>query len=410
MSLQRRIVIAFSVFSAIVAGLATLLVHGLVHQMEDRVVERQLEVESEHARRLVEAGKPFGARDLYRYYVGRAALPAELREVAELSPGTHELDTEVHEAHVRIVELGRGERLYVLYIEDEDPFGDWLQLAFGGLALVIFIAGVALGLFTARRIARPLAEVAGLVSTTPPHELVAVLPGRRYDAEVQGVIDRLVASLQARDEFAAREQRFTSFASHELRTPVAVIKGAAELLRTAPEATEPRVRRPLERIERAAVDMQSTIEALLWLARDPSTVDAPARIAVLPVVERVVEKLPKTKPIEVVIERRAELSAKAPAGVLEMAIGNLVGNAYHFTERGTITVAIEDSSIAITDDGPGMSATELDRAGTAFARGPGSAGYGLGLAIVKTICARFGWTLALEPSPGRGLRATLQLS
>ena len=403
MSLRRRVVIAFAMFSAIVAVLATAAVFWLVHLVEDHVIERQLEVETDRALALISAGAPLSGGAHYRYY--RGDLPAELHYLATSSPGIHELQTEDHEAHVSITELPGGQRLYLVFAEAEDPFGDWLQVGFAGVGLGIFAAGSLLGLVTARRIAKPLDELAVVVSQTPPSDLAGALLKHDYDAEVEVMVDRLVASLRAREAFAAREQRFTSFASHELRTPVSVIRGAAELLRAAPAATEPRVQRSLERIERATGDMQATIEALLWLARDPSTVESPSETRVAPIVEQIVAGLPAGKTIA--LDRGPELRVRAPAGVLEMAIGNLVRNAHHFA-TGTIAIAIAAGRITITDDGPGMTTEQRERAGTAFARGAGSSGYGLGLAIVKTICARFDWKLVLEPVSERGLRATLQ--
>jgi signal transduction histidine kinase len=406
-SVYRRIVIAFAVFAAVVAGLTVYLVHGVVHLMEDSVIERQLAAELAHVRHRVEATGALPEPDhaLYEYHLGSAA-PAEL---AALGPGIHELASDVDEAHVAVSELANGERLIVRYLEREDPYGDQLQLYSGGAGLVIFLCGLALGLLTARRVTRPLVELAHVVATAPPAALAPALAARRYDREVQGVIERLVENLRAREAYAEREQRFTRFASHELRTPVAVIQGAAELLRLAPEAGEPRVRRPLERIERACADMQATCEALLWLARDVSTVEPPPPIDVAPLVERVVARLEQTKPVAVRVERRGELVVRAPAAVVEIAVHNLLANAYHFTDRGSVTITIDRDALVVTDTGPGMTSAELAAAGTAFARGDASAGYGLGLAIVKTICARFDWTLTLANAE-TGLRAALEVA
>ncbi|HEU5056414.1 MAG TPA: HAMP domain-containing sensor histidine kinase, partial [Kofleriaceae bacterium] len=189
---------------------------------------------------------------------------------------------------------------------------------------------------------------------------------------------------------------------------------AAELLAATPEASEDRIGRPLRRIERAAADMETIIESFLWLARgrvagEPS----PAPTPLAPIVERVLERhehLLAGKPIQVGVTRRAALAVAAPPAVLEVAVGNLVANAFHFTETGSVTIEIDEESVLVADTGPGLASEEVERAARPFVRGDRSAGFGLGLDIVRSLCERFGWRLEIEGGAGTGTRARLDFT
>lgn len=410
-----RVFVAFAAFACGVAILFAAAGHAAYFILEDHASDHQLDLETQRVLRLFEQhGALPPPSPFFAAYVGAGSMPASLRDaVTRLPEGRHELDARGAELFVSRSPLpGRIEPLFVVYHIPDGTFGAWMPAVLLA-ALAVLAGGVLLGAFAARRMARPLVELAALVEATPPSRLAQALSEARLDHELQVLADRLGESLRALDEHTARDQRFTRYASHELRSPVAVIKGAAELLRATPEARERRVHRPLERIERATADMEAIIETFLWLAREGSGAGASPPQALAPIVERVVERyryLAAGKPVEVRIEQRAEPTVAAPPGVLEIVIGNLVANALHYTERGEVAIVIEQRAVLVTDTGPGMREEEIERFTTSFVRGEKSVGYGLGLSIVLSLCDRFGFRLRIEGEVGRGTRATLELA
>jgi len=409
-SLRSRIVFAFTVFAGVVACSFAGIAFGVFHATEDAVVERLLESEVARVTRHHESqGTLPPPTPFVTSYLGEDELPPALRgAIARLPPGRHELDDDDREVFVSIAEGARGSRLIVVHQTKDASLGVPHTLAIGLGALAIFAAGTLLGLYTAGRIVRPLSQLSELVQRTPPEQLADVLAARPTEEEVGVLSARLEHSLRSLEAFADREQRFTRYASHELRTPVAVVKGAAELLRAAPEAGARHVDRPLSRIERATAEMEAIIESLLWLAREREVAEPSTPTAVAPIVLRVVERhrhLLSGKDVVVSVEPGDDIAVCAPPAVIEMVVGNLVQNACHFTNHGTIAIAAREGAVTVSDTGPGM--TETQRAGStrAFARGEDSAGYGLGLSIVSSLCERFDWRLDIESTLGKGTRA-----
>ena len=214
---------------------------------------------------------------------------------------------------------------------------------------------------------------------------------------------RLAASVE-------REQRFTRFASHELRSPVAVIRGAAELMAAMPEVADGPARRPLERIERSVQDMESILRAFVWLGRERREAITTERTDVAAAVGAIVDRyrhLLGDKPVEIEVAADAHPVASAPPAVFDLVVGNLVANAFHYTETGKVEIAIAPGSVTVTDTGPGMPVDDLERAGDSFVRGDRSVGYGLGLSIATSLAERFGWRVWLDSSPGHGTSAVV---
>ena len=94
-----------------------------------------------------------------------------------------------------------------------------------------------------------------------------------------------------------------------------------------------------------------------------------------------------------------------------MALGNLIGNAFKYTQRGevVVTVGAERGKVTVEDTGPGIKAEEAEKLFERGVRGEGVSGKGagLGLAIVRRLCELYDWRVALAPRPQGGTVATL---
>jgi two-component system phosphate regulon sensor histidine kinase PhoR len=231
-----------------------------------------------------------------------------------------------------------------------------------------------------------------------------------------------------RDVTAARmadatRRDFVANASHELRTPVSAIAGAAETLLSGAVDDPGQARRFVEMIARNAERLArltndlldlSRIESRQWPVRlEPVSVEAVARRAL-----EVCAEPARRKRIEVSLDVPAGLAARADARALEHVLVNLLDNAVKYTPEGgraKVSAAASEGrvEIVVSDTGPGIERHHLPRIFERFYRvDPGRArdagGTGLGLAIVKHLMRLHGGSVRVESEPGRGSRFFLE--
>ncbi len=194
-------------------------------------------------------------------------------------------------------------------------------------------------------------------------------------------------------EMREMQKRFVRFASHELRTPVTVGRGFAELIRDAQPGSQAAqdavvVLEEFDNLERIAA-------RLLTLARmDETATVKPSVVPLNALLERTVTRWRpaadrdwRLRPtLAVVLADRQRI---------ETALDSLVENAVRYTEEGgrvALAAYAEDESVVIEvrDDGPGIPDEELPYVFESFHSGPSRGGTGIGLAIVTTIMEAHG--------------------
>src|SRR6516165_3233534 len=213
-------------------------------------------------------------------------------------------------------------------------------------------------------------------------------------------------------EMREMQKRFVRFASHELRTPVTVGRGFAELIRDAQPGSQAAqdavvVLEEFDNLERIAA-------RLLTLARmDERSTVKPSVVPVNAQLERIVTRwraaanrdwrLRPTSAVVVADRQR-----------LETALDSLAENAVRYTEEGGVIElgAYRDEEsivIEVRDDGPGIPDEELAYIFESFRSGSSRGGTGIGLAIVKSIVEAHGGTVSAENLPGGGASFQLRL-
>ena len=211
----------------------------------------------------------------------------------------------------------------------------------------------------------------------------------------------------------AREE-VLGMVAHDLRNPLHLMSATAELLADADQPLERR--RQLAGITgRATQQMSRLVTDLLDTARMQAgrlTLDV-ADVALGALVEQAVENmrpLAEDRGIHLAVQLTgAELLVHADAARVQQALGNLLGNALKFTERGgrvTLRAHPGDGCVvfAVEDTGPGISADRLPRLFEQFwqARVGDRRGVGLGLSIAKGIVDAHGGRIWVESTPGQG--------
>jgi signal transduction histidine kinase len=326
--------------------------------------------------------------DVVRLYVHASPdLPAWS---ASYGPGTHRrLDDG---AMLRVVPImGGSDTLYAVIdgdgVLDIDAFEPYVLLTLLLIGAAVTALGGAVGAVLARQLALPLVTLTREVNG---HDEGPVeFSGAQRGDEV-GALSRGFAALVARlSGFLQREREFTRFASHELRTPVAVFKSSLAVLRATDEA--PVRERALARMAESANDMANLVAALLALGRGP---EEPGHrdvqeLDVAATIEDLLERLaPLAMQKALRIERQIDAHARvwAALGLGPVLIDNLLRNA----------IAYADTWILVRADARGI---EIENDVRDHPRSSSSTGYGL--QIVSRICERQGWAFACGCQGGR---------
>lgn len=204
-------------------------------------------------------------------------------------------------------------------------------------------------------------------------------------------------------------RQFITTAAHELRTPVATISHATELL-SAGELPEPEREEILDVLELQGRRLRTLSENLL----DVATVDRGPGSVILGSVDlrealsTALEEAPPPDDVELTVDVQEGSNVRADPAQLERVLVNLLTNIYeHGGERGWITTERDafEVTLEIADDGPGVPEDVLGELFSPFRAGRGdNEGPGLGLAVVRTLMAGFGGTIDHYRREPRGAR------
>jgi two-component system sensor histidine kinase BaeS len=294
---------------------------------------------------------------------------------------------------------------------------DWRPFAIAfAIAAAVGAALAALAAFLlAGAVARPITRVALASRRLAAGERPGPLPveGSTELASLAIAFNQMADDLErAKDA----ERSFLLSVSHELKTPLAAIRGHGEALLDGIVD----LRKGAGVVVQEAKRLERLVRDLLDLGRlnQRSFTVAPQPVDLAELVEEALHRH-EAEAQRLGISLVADTSGPAPATadpdrVLQV-LSNLIENALRTTPAGgEIVLGAADGSLTIADTGPGLAADELPRAFERFflyqRYGQNrSVGTGLGLAIVKELTEAMGGSVSVESAPGRGTRFVVRL-
>jgi signal transduction histidine kinase len=405
-TLRSRIVFYVCGYLAVLLIVYSAGISGMLKISEDLAFNRQLSETADRVARHVEEHGEIPAHLPFHIsaYIDISNVPQPLKAfVTHRSPGVFEVadDADYHAAIIPI--LSTGQKLFVFYDVSSIEINDWFEyyiiIALIGIGAGIFILGWLLTRSLSNHILNPLSELAEAVQSISPDEPARELSSFSSPDEIGMLSEKINQLLKRISDFTRREREFTSHASHELRTPVSVIKTAVEVLRRRTKESDFGIVQPLARIERSVTDIEMLINTFLMLARQGHGTDSDESSDLKRVAEHVVETyryLLESKPVEVNILAPDAVCIKAPESLVTIALGNLVRNAFAYTMEGSVEIIVSPDRISVSDSGPGMDDTGRKS--------------GIGLTIVQRLCNRMNWQFTISGTPGKGTRAELIFS
>lgn len=300
-------------------------------------------------------------------------------------------------------------------------FGQYLQAARSRIISAGVVSGLAfllIAILVSVWLVRPVGLVAGYV------RFLRREPGATRPKLARGVLSAMGSAYQEmRDALAGRQYvtEYVQTLTHEIKSPLSAIRGAAELLQESmPEADR---RRFVDNILRESTRTQELVDRLLELAalERQRELERVERVPLLDIAAAAVSATePRAQRRAVTVHLHANQSSEVQGDPLLLtgAVTNLVENAIDFSpENGHVDVTVEasgsDATITVKDQGPGVpefaSGRVFDRFYSLARPRTGKKGTGLGLAFVKQIAELHGGSARLDTAEAGGALATLRI-
>ncbi|MBJ7522174.1 MAG: HAMP domain-containing protein [Solirubrobacteraceae bacterium] len=353
--------------------------------------------------------------------------PAAAREIARQPEGTLRIiDAEGDDGRsLRLLMKSLGEGRAVVVARDTqemDTLLDRLRWVLIGLGVAGVLAAGILGRVVSGTAMRPLERLrdavdhvgrTGDLTRRVPEDGPAEL--RDVAVRFNRMLERLEASTNALDASARAQRRLVADASHELRTPIAVLRTNIEVLQAAPELAGGEREAMLGEVDEQLQELGGLVSDLIELARG----DEP-----LPALDDV--RLDELVAGEVAWARRhgtgVQFDVEAEPTVVDAdserlarAVRNLLDNAVKFSPPGgVVEVRVADGVISVRDHGRGIAVDDLPHVFDRFWRADGARdvpGSGLGLAIVRQTVEAHGGEVVVDGAvPGGGARFEIRLA
>ena len=265
-------------------------------------------------------------------------------------------------------------------------------------AAVITLLAATVGVWTSRRLLRPLDRISAAAGQIAAGDLdTRVAP--EWDPDLAGIVNSFNAMADAVQARVEREARFASDVSHELRTPITALAAATEVLEARRAEMPERAGQAVEVIVSQIRRFDGMVLDLLELSRiDAGAADLHLEtIEIAELCRRVAGHAGFTG-IPIAVDPDAPTAVRVDRVRFERVLGNLLANAQQHA-GGAVRIVIEPTEpgfvlVAVEDAGPGVADEEKHQIFERFTRGSESrhrVGTGLGLALVAEHAARPRW-------------------
>jgi signal transduction histidine kinase len=315
----------------------------------------------------------------------------------------------------------------IVYASPSDHIGNEIMEAaqFYVVVGIVLIGATAAALIVLlRRVLRPISELADEAASVAPPALRFRPPESALQvAELRPLAEALSTTVESLRLAFENEHRFVGDAAHELKTSVAIVRSAIEVLMMKPRSEE-EYRRGLRRALEDTERVNELVSRMLMLARtEERTPSLRTSADIAEGVERGLEKLrsfAEAHGIELVRRIETPVSVHLAADDAEILVTNLVVNAIQHSPSGSVVEVTlarrgESAVLNVVDRGSGISESALPHIFERFfredvSRSRETGGVGLGLAISKSIVDAAGGVIHVSSAPGAGTTVNIAFS
>ena len=384
-SIRRRLMLSISLLAISICLLFGILTFVSAYIVEDVFFSSVLAAEAEHLARGGPDAQP--RLPFVQRFDTWQDVPAEVRSGAASVNSREIAGEEGRHYHLRRVPMPGGDVWLVAEVSSLLAVRPMRVQILGILApatVLILLGSIALAAVITRRGVRQLEELAAAVQSGETQGLTQYA----QDRELRLVAEALENAFARVEGLLDRERAFVGDVSHELRSPLAVIRGAAEVL-AQQNAESAHLRPQLTRILDATTSGQQVIDLMLALAREETAHENPSEIHVLPLVEGILLRqngVADRSDLVLEVDVSPAMRVHAPARALEVILDNLIGNALRHGD-GTLLIRGSDRTLTVSN---GRSQGEGDR--------PRRQGIGVNLVRRLAVAAGIGLEIEMRES------------
>ncbi|MGR5062894.1 sensor histidine kinase [Photobacterium sp. DNB22_13_2] len=313
-------------------------------------------------------------------------------------------DTEYFALITTLTVNEKNKELYLLFFDDiyeiseEQIFSNQLKQL--GISLFLLVISFIVVLKVSDRLTNPLTKLANDIDSRTADDLTPITPPSgitsREVLQLVGSFNLYVSQIQA---LLDRERSFNRYASHELRTPLMVMKGAISLLG---QSNDPMfIAKQQKRLQQASTEMNDFVTTLLSLTREEDLDKVSLRQVAPKELQDIAEAhstLLTGKSVSWHVEASEPIKIKMPENAFKILLGNLIKNAFAYTEQGHVIIRMTPTMLSVEDTGMGLESSSSAKKG-----------YGLGLLITADICRKYQWHLSHQTNEYQGCTATISL-
>ncbi|MCR8923813.1 HAMP domain-containing histidine kinase [Dasania sp. GY-MA-18] len=267
------------------------------------------------------------------------------------------------------------------------------------VAAIVFFAFVLIMIM--QKIAKPIESLKNWAKSLNQDTIQKPPPDFSYN-ELNVLAELVQSSLASAQQSLDREQRFLSYASHELRTPISVIRSNVDLLKrlTEKDPISDKQQLTLQRIERAGLTMSDLTETLLWLSRNDEQGMPPQPIQLNEKIKQLcgdLDYLLNEKNVEVTLDCE-DYTVNIEATACHIVLSNLIRNAYQHTQQGKVVIKQQASRVTIINS---SNSDQENKPKPEASDKKMASGYGLGLKLSEKVIQRHGWFYEVTETQGR---------
>lgn len=430
-SLASRVVLSLTILVVTAVALACLSAFYVHKRMEEQLIDSWVRTETHRLKEDVFKENstltiPFKRqRGPFMVVWGESAsspaadLPDDLRK---LGLGLHHVKVNQRFSHVMVAQR-QGHTFYAVYDSSEiDKLTHRFGLILIAIALFVIAWGYILGLRLSRWAVRPLNDVTDQLNKWAPGSPLTLTTRYNEGGRLLHAFNRMQDRI---DRTIADQKEFASNLHHEIRTPLAVIRGDAELLSMSHSAPTGEPNRP-ERIMDCVDEIAETLESAYHLsqAEEGPKETVELRSCVDDVLGTLAQES-EDRRLRTHNDIAPDLIAVLNRYALMMVVRNIARNAILHCSPGNLHIDGRPGVLTFSDDGPGISPEDQlhiferyysrrrkDEKPAADSSLPSTRDVGIGLAVAQRTCALQSWRIEVESpiSAAGGTRFTLTLS